>query len=183
MSMLAYQVTQAIKVAYDFLNLGHLSTLPITNTAWKVSKYGAISGPYFPVLGWNTEIYEVNLRIQSEYRKIRTRNNFVFGHFLRTENELSILSRNIANLNNLKLDWQRDHLRISLTFYANLSEIFPCIYPWKFKFSGIFKRRGEVEYGRFRVKLTCVNPLTFQEKLWNNHYKHFQTWLLNKNFA
>ena len=37
--------------------------------------------PYFPVFGLNTEIYEVNLRIQSEYRKIRTRNNSVFGHF------------------------------------------------------------------------------------------------------
>ena len=30
--------------------------------AWKVSKYGAFSGPYFPVLGLNTEIYGVNLR-------------------------------------------------------------------------------------------------------------------------
>ena len=35
-------------------------------TAWKVSRYGVIFGPYFPVFG---------------YRKIRTRNNFVFGHF------------------------------------------------------------------------------------------------------
>ena len=41
----------------------------ILNTAWKVSKYGVISGLYFPVFGLNTEIY---LRIQSEYRKIRT---------------------------------------------------------------------------------------------------------------
>ena len=24
------------------------------NTAWKVSKYGVISGPYFPVFGLNT---------------------------------------------------------------------------------------------------------------------------------
>ena len=46
-----------------------------------MSKYGVISGPCFPVFGLNTEIYEVNLRIQSEYRKIRTRNNSVFGHF------------------------------------------------------------------------------------------------------
>ena len=51
------------------------------NTAWKVFKYGVISGPYFPVFGLNTEIYSINLRIQSEYRKIRTRNNSVFGHF------------------------------------------------------------------------------------------------------
>ena len=52
-----------------------------TYTAWKVSKYGVISGPYFPVFGLNKEIYEVNLRIQSEWRKIRTRNNSVFGNF------------------------------------------------------------------------------------------------------
>ena len=52
---------------------------------WKVSKYGAISGLYFPVFGLNTEIYEVNLHIQSEYRKIRTRNNSVFEHFLRSD--------------------------------------------------------------------------------------------------
>ena len=30
------------------------------------------SGLYFPVFGLNTEIYEVNLCIQSKYRKIRT---------------------------------------------------------------------------------------------------------------
>ena len=29
------------------------------------------------------EIYGVNLRIESEYRKIRTRKNFVFSHFSR----------------------------------------------------------------------------------------------------
>ena len=43
------------------------------------------SGPYFPVFGLNTEIYGVNLRIQSEYRKIRTKKNSVFGHFSRSE--------------------------------------------------------------------------------------------------
>ena len=33
------------------------------DTAWKVSKYGVIPGPYFPVLGLNTEIYlYVNVR-------------------------------------------------------------------------------------------------------------------------
>ena len=43
-------------------------------TTKKVSKYGVFSGPYFPVFGRNTEI-------QSEYRKIRTRKNSIFGHF------------------------------------------------------------------------------------------------------
>ena len=51
-----------------------------------MSKYGVISGPYFPVFGLNTEIYEVNLRIPFEYRKIRSRNNSDFGHFSRSEN-------------------------------------------------------------------------------------------------
>ena len=37
----------------------------------KVCKYGDFFGPYFPVLGLNTEIYGVNLRIQYDYRKIR----------------------------------------------------------------------------------------------------------------
>ena len=41
----------------------------------------SLSDPYFPVLGLNTEIYGV---VQSEYRKIRTRKNSVFGHFSRS---------------------------------------------------------------------------------------------------
>ena len=36
----------------------------LSNTAWKVSKYGVFSGPYFPECG-----------------KICTRKNSVFGHF------------------------------------------------------------------------------------------------------
>ena len=51
------------------------------NTVWEVSKYRVFSGPYFPVFGLNTEIYRVHLRIQSEYRKLRSRKNSVFGYF------------------------------------------------------------------------------------------------------
>ena len=36
-----------------------------------MSQYGVISVPYFPVLGLNTEIYFVNLRIQSELFLVR----------------------------------------------------------------------------------------------------------------
>ena len=53
-------------------------------TSWKVSKYGVIPGPYFPTFGLKTERYFVSLCIQSECGKIRTRNNSVFGHFLRS---------------------------------------------------------------------------------------------------
>ena len=45
-------------------------TLKSTRTAQKVSKYGVLSGYYF-----------INLRIQSEYKKIWARNNSLFGHF------------------------------------------------------------------------------------------------------
>ena len=47
------------------------------DTALKVSKCVVFSGPYFSVFGLNTEIYSVYLRIQSEYRKMRTRKNSV----------------------------------------------------------------------------------------------------------
>ena len=40
----------------------------VTNTAWKVSKYGVFSDPYFP---------GISLRIQSECGKIGTRKNSV----------------------------------------------------------------------------------------------------------
>ena len=38
-------------------------------------------GSYFPVVRLNTEIYSVNLCIQSKHRKIRTRKISIFGHF------------------------------------------------------------------------------------------------------
>ena len=48
---------------------------------WKMSKYGVLSRPYFPKFGLKMEICSWNLCIQSEYRKIQTRKNSVFGHF------------------------------------------------------------------------------------------------------
>ena len=54
-------------------------------TVWKVSKYGVSSVPYFPVSRLNKEIYGVNLRIQSEYGKIRTRKNSMFWWFSRSD--------------------------------------------------------------------------------------------------
>ena len=41
-------------------------------------------GRHFHAFRLNTERYGVSLRIQSEYRKMRTRNNSVFGHFSRS---------------------------------------------------------------------------------------------------
>ena len=42
--------------AMNFVNQSKSSSLIINITAWKVSKYVVISGPYFPVFGLNTEI-------------------------------------------------------------------------------------------------------------------------------
>ena len=49
-----------------------------TLTAWKASKYGFISGLYFPV-------FRLNLPGQYKYKKIRTSNNSVFAHFSRSD--------------------------------------------------------------------------------------------------
>ena len=55
-------------------------------TARKVSNYGIFSGPYSPTFGQKTEIYKVNLCIQSECGKIQTIETSVFGHFSRSDN-------------------------------------------------------------------------------------------------
>ena len=64
-------------------------------TAWK---------PYFPVFGLNTEIYFVNFSIQSEYRKIRTRNNSIFGHFSRSDCKNNLWKQCFKK----SLDWYGD---------------------------------------------------------------------------
>ena len=46
-------------------------------TAWKKSKYKLFFARYFPVFGLNTEIYSLNLCIQSKYRKTWTRKNSI----------------------------------------------------------------------------------------------------------
>ena len=50
-------------------------------TAWKLSKYGVFSGPYFSAFELNTERYGVFLHIQFECGKIRTIKNSVFDSF------------------------------------------------------------------------------------------------------
>ena len=68
------------------------------DTAWKVSKYGGFSSPYFPTFGLNTERYRVSPRIQSKYGKTWSispysvrmwentdQENSEYGHFSRSE--------------------------------------------------------------------------------------------------
>ena len=63
------------------------------STVWKVSQYRIFSGPYFPAFGLYAERYSVSLHIQSEYRKIRTRKNSLFGHFSRSGVNAGVLSK------------------------------------------------------------------------------------------
>ena len=50
----------------NLTSLSQCKSLLYTSKVWKVSKDRAFSGPYFPVIGLNTEIEEVSLRIQPE---------------------------------------------------------------------------------------------------------------------
>ena len=62
------------------------------STAWKASKDGVFSGPYFPLLELKTEIRGVYLRIHSEWRKIWTRKNSVSGHSSRSASAVKVIS-------------------------------------------------------------------------------------------
>ena len=98
-----------------------------------MSKYGVISGPYFPVFGLNTERYGVSLRIQFEYRKTQIRNNSVFGHFLRSNSNANY-HRNKEKAQKK----QQGYIPVSFRIYssvvpdiANSSRIYGEYYSWK----------------------------------------------------
>ena len=90
----------------------------------KLSK--VFPGPHFPVFGMNTDIYSVNIRIQSKYRKIRTRKNSVFARFSRRDSEresLEIHTHNAANETNenkiIRILQTRFHILQFLMFLFN----------------------------------------------------------------
>ena len=78
-----------------------------------MSKYGVFSGPYFPLFVLNPEIYGVNLRIQSEYRKIRTGKNSVFEHFSPEFRMLNLDYLNFIGLN-IPMICEREHYRLGI---------------------------------------------------------------------
>ena len=79
-----------------------------------MSKYGVFSGPYFLVFGLNTEIYSVNLRIQSGYRKIGPENTPIWTLFTQW------VDYHIRN--------RLEALKISLLTYPFMAEV---IIIWK----------------------------------------------------
>ena len=101
-----------------YVNLIELTSI----TTRKVSKYGVISGPFFPAFGLNTERYFVSLRIQSECEKMRTRNNSVFGlHAVYSIGFLMISGGNRSyliclNSHNTKSEiWRRSQQQIKIS--------------------------------------------------------------------
>ena len=70
-------------VCYNFSNY-MTWFIGLYSTARKLFENGFFSGPYFPAFKLNMEIYFVNLRIQSESRKMQTRKNSGLGHFSRS---------------------------------------------------------------------------------------------------
>ena len=127
-----------------------------------MSKYGVYSGPYFPALGLNTKIYSVHFRIHSEYRKIRTRKNLVFGHFSRSVMVTDFHFPNITNqfvslflllgllMKNL---WRSCFAFTSSSLVGTSNSLLLCIlgltiilYPsdtWSWSWSGPSSKRGQ----------------------------------------
>ena len=147
-----------------------------------MSKYGVFSGPYFPVFRPNTEIYCINISIQSENGKIRTRNNSVFGHV--SQSGTVPKSWDIAVLFFARNVWfivVKGKLRtcdyISLAVVLLVHFISPlrehlfssivCIHVLTFPFSILRFIHG--------IKLKFVAKMTFH--LWNND----DWWCSNKN--
>ena len=80
---------QVIRFRFNFMLSNFMIIISSSFHCLKNVHYQSFSGPHFPVFGLNTETYPLNLRIQSECRKMRTRispntNTFykVFSYFV-----------------------------------------------------------------------------------------------------
>ena len=94
-------------------------------------------------------IYYVNLHIQSEYREIRTRNNSVFGHFSRSEQNLTVCN------SSRKLQGLIIH-PIILSLKYNLDFLKGIFIPWGHFSGGIFP--SEVNFnGAFFPSVVSYN--------------------------
>ena len=148
-------------------------------TLWKVSKYGVFSGPYFPVFGLNAQIYFVIVCIQSEYRKIGTRKNSVFGYFSRSAFLLKNKSRSLSNMSqksnggvnketnniNMKLLWNKEISIHVQQFFLFPSHIFGTLQVLKLSVSWDwllvhFKQLGGVHQTHLPLHLLNLKILT-----------------------
>ena len=97
-------------------------------TAWRVSKYGVFSGPYFPAFGLNTESYPVPLRILSKCGKIQTtkvRIWTLFTHYVQMYLTLNkhLFTRQAKTILKLTKTWANDAFLSSLLLTLNKSKV------------------------------------------------------------
>ena len=119
-----------------------------STTAWKVSKYGGFSVPYFPTFGLNTERYSVSLRIQSEGGKIRTRKNSVFEHFSRSAraSKLTACTTFLEVLSAYSGDTVTSFTFLFFTFVPVLPLKYCIVYSWLWKSSNYVIKNFSFKY-------------------------------------
>ena len=122
MSVISY-LAKSLSENHRILPTKTLTLLPLLfvqlASAWKVSKYEVIFGPYFPAFGMNTEIYN---------RKIRTRNNSVLDtfHIVGLENTTLKGIINIKSVKNCLVIRTGDTLETTEKYCHIEQIIFPC---------------------------------------------------------
>ena len=142
-------------------------------------KYGVISGPYIPV-------------ILSEYRKIRIRNNSVFGHFSRSdiwsENE-SIRSNHGCVKSGFSTDnyssiSQKNHLKWHV-FENNVGSVFCYVFEMSltYGFDAIFLKSWSTVMFYMETVLHQSYFLNYLSKLWNWHHSYLSQYQFYKVLA
>ena len=110
------------------------------NTAWKGSKHGVLSGPYFPVFGLNTEIYSkspYSVRIQenTDQKELRVWTIFMQWFVPKTKVEVKTDGHLIVFILvcNVKHDWtdqnnflvcSRLKLKVLTVLFSNVNVLF-----------------------------------------------------------
>ena len=124
--------------------------IEILKDSAKVFEYEVFSGSCFLVFVLNTDVYRVNLSIQSEYGKIQTRKNSLFEHVLRIVGEVYLNYADISKVERLRWDFRKSKiffLRLVVSylcccFYRNYSSCSEKI--WKLTISS--NDTGHFEY-------------------------------------
>ena len=108
---------------------------------WLLRIFCLIACNYQTARRWYTAW--VSLRIQSEYWKIRTRNNSVFGHFSRSD---------IYCLGELKFDWLMMKYSFLFTWWFNLNFI---TVIWQKQVNLTFSWRRPLSYRNQSIDFLC----------------------------
>ena len=119
-----------------------------------MSKYGVFSGPYFPVFRLNTEIYFVNLRIQSKYGKIRTRKKLRI---------LTLFAQCIRRSPDKVVDCQLGYSELNFFQHVQITQGFKT-YIISSSNRDVFRISPNIEHGAFCENSQRFKPLTIFAK-------------------